>query len=147
MSRNLLFRIHLERRLWQTSDSSWPISNKHLKKKKSKEIVKDETSMKLLFFPVDITNIKRQLKQNLGHLAQIDIRRFLWVKWLQISRTSWIWHDHGLGLSFITGKRLGDFQSRQCASQQHIPLHTVSVLTHVLDTSYKVLTRAPTRVQ
>ena len=36
--------------------------------------------MKLLlffFFPVDETNIKRQLKQNLGHLAQIDIRRFL----------------------------------------------------------------------
>ena len=33
--------------------------------------------MKLLFFPVDITNIKRQQKQNLGHLAQIDIRRFL----------------------------------------------------------------------
>ena len=47
----------------------------------------------------------------------------------------------------LNTKRLGAIQRRQCDRQQHIPLHTASVLTHVPDTSYKVLTRAPTHVQ
>ena len=39
------------------------------------------------------------------------------------------------------------FKADNVLASKHIPLHTVSVLTHVLDTSYKVLTRALTRVQ